>query len=167
MRRKREQSEVEMNMAAMLDMAFQLLTFFILTFRPAPIEGQLSLNLPPPVPATRVESPPAPATGNALDEPLSLDVLHLQISADSEGDVQQVLIEGAPIVAGPLNQDSLPALEQQLRTIFNIPDVPYDRVQIAVDARLNYGELMKVVDLCARQKLPDGSHVSKISFNEL
>ena len=48
-RRRRDQGTVEMNLAAMLDMAFQLLTFFILTFRPAPVEGQLSLNLPPPV----------------------------------------------------------------------------------------------------------------------
>ena len=32
----------------MLDMAFQLLTFFILTFRPPPLEGQISLRLPPP-----------------------------------------------------------------------------------------------------------------------
>ncbi len=40
-------------MASMLDMAFQLLTFFILTFRPAPIEGQISLRLPPPIPVTK------------------------------------------------------------------------------------------------------------------
>ncbi len=31
--------EVELNMAAMLDMAFQLLTFFVLTFRPGPQSG--------------------------------------------------------------------------------------------------------------------------------
>ena len=47
-KRTRSQSEVELNLAAMLDMAFQLLTFFILTYRPPPIEGQISLRLPPP-----------------------------------------------------------------------------------------------------------------------
>src|SRR5205823_3690703 len=40
--------EVSLNLAAMLDMAFQLLAFFILTFKPNPVEGQISLNLPPP-----------------------------------------------------------------------------------------------------------------------
>ena len=40
-RRKRNQGDVELNLAAMLDMAFQLLTFFILTFRPSPVEGQV------------------------------------------------------------------------------------------------------------------------------
>jgi biopolymer transport protein ExbD len=38
-RKHRDQGSVEMNLAAMLDMAFQLLTFFILTIRPAPMEG--------------------------------------------------------------------------------------------------------------------------------
>ena len=32
----------------MLDMAFQLLAFFVLTFRQTPLEGQISLRLPPP-----------------------------------------------------------------------------------------------------------------------
>ena len=47
MRRKhyrRSQGDVELNLASMLDMAFQLLAFFILTFRPSPIEGQLMLR---------------------------------------------------------------------------------------------------------------------------
>ena len=47
--RRRKSATVDLNLAAMLDMAFQLLTFFILTFRPAPVEGQLGLHLPPPV----------------------------------------------------------------------------------------------------------------------
>ncbi len=50
----RGQTEVELNLASMLDMAFQLLAFFVLTFHPSPIEGQLSLHLPPAVPVTNV-----------------------------------------------------------------------------------------------------------------
>ena len=45
------QTEVELNLASMLDMAFQLLAFFILTFHPSPIEGQLSLHFRPPSPS--------------------------------------------------------------------------------------------------------------------
>ena len=61
MSRKRKRAgdeEVELNLAAMLDMAFQLLTFFILTFKPAPVEGQISLHMPPPQAVTnRAKSP--------------------------------------------------------------------------------------------------------------
>src|SRR4029078_9410168 len=46
-RRKRRSAEgVEINLAAMLDMAFQLLMFFILTFSPMPLESQIAAQLP-------------------------------------------------------------------------------------------------------------------------
>ena len=53
-RRKKHKppGEVQINLAAMLDMAFQLLAFFILTFRPAPIEGHFQLHMPPPTSQT-------------------------------------------------------------------------------------------------------------------
>ena len=38
---------MELNLVAMLDLAFQLLAFFILTFKPAPAEGQILLRMPP------------------------------------------------------------------------------------------------------------------------
>ena len=41
-KKKRDQGEVELNLAAMLDMAFQLLCFFILTFKPEGRRGRYS-----------------------------------------------------------------------------------------------------------------------------
>ncbi len=41
----------------MLDMAFQLLTFFILTYHPMPTEGQFLMNLMPASPATDFKRP--------------------------------------------------------------------------------------------------------------
>src|SRR5688500_6409698 len=46
-KKQRPQGEVELNMAAMLDMAFQLLAFFILTFKPSAVEAEVSLRMPP------------------------------------------------------------------------------------------------------------------------
>lgn len=48
-RRNRQQTtptEPDLPITPMLDMSFQLMAFFILTFRPVPTEGQLSLVLP-------------------------------------------------------------------------------------------------------------------------
>jgi len=50
-RRKRmnvEYVEPELPITPMLDMSFQLLAFFIMTFRPAATEGQIAMSLPPP-----------------------------------------------------------------------------------------------------------------------
>ncbi|MGL6075565.1 MAG: ExbD/TolR family protein [Fimbriiglobus sp.] len=47
--RKRKQNtptEPELPITPMLDMSFQLMSFFILTFRPAPTEAQIALSLP-------------------------------------------------------------------------------------------------------------------------
>ena len=92
-RRRRDQGSVEMNLAAMLDMAFQLLSFFILTFRPAPVEGQLSLNLPPPVPVTKVDQQPKENNSGEAGDLVGLDTLHLQVMANDRGGVRQVILE--------------------------------------------------------------------------
>ena len=52
-KKKQLQGEVELNLTAMLDMAFQLLAFFILTFKPAPMEGYIALRMPPPQATTK------------------------------------------------------------------------------------------------------------------
>ncbi len=51
MMKRKKADEVEVQITPMLDMAFQLLTFFILTYHAAPTEGQFSMNLLPAAPA--------------------------------------------------------------------------------------------------------------------
>lgn len=51
MRRRRrhaeEHVEPDLPITPMLDMSFQLLAFFIMTFKPTPTEGQIAMSLPP------------------------------------------------------------------------------------------------------------------------
>jgi biopolymer transport protein ExbD len=165
-RKKRDQGSVEMNLAAMLDMAFQLLTFFILTFRPAPIEGQLAVHLPPPVPTTKVQAATVDPYKLGTEVQLDEQTLHLQVAASSLGAVKNVSIENSATVDGPLDPQTLGQLERKLQSIFGVQDIPFDRVQIAVDGELRYGELMKIVDVCSRQKRADGELMRRISFTE-
>lgn len=166
--KRRKQEDVQLNLAAMLDMAFQLLAFFILTFRPAPVEGQLAMNLPPPVAMTRVESPPPDAgaddSGGGIP---GLDTLHMFVTANSEGDAVEVRLEGNVVSYGPLTAGALTTIYQKLKQVFALPVIPFERVQIAVDNRLRYEELMKLIDVCTKQKLPDGKPLQKVSFTEL
>jgi biopolymer transport protein ExbD len=164
-RRRRSSEEVELNLAAMLDMAFQLLTFFILTFRPAPIEGQLSLNLPPPIPVTDVPAEPSIDTADAGVAMVSS--LVIIIRADPEGNVAAVNVGPGRAFAGPANAYNLHELNRQLRGLFGLQHTPYDQVLIRVAPTLRYEELMKIIDVCTRQKLPDGTRLQKISFAEL
>jgi biopolymer transport protein ExbD len=154
-----------MNLAAMLDMAFQLLTFFILTFRPAPIEGQLALNLPPPVPQTNIQ--PQEKLGDGIGDVLAMDTLHLNVVANERGDVSELKVETNSIIEGRLDEANIQRLDRKLQSLFSLQQTPFDRVQIAVDGRLRYGELMKIIDVCHRQHLPDGTAMQRISFTEV
>lgn len=164
-RRRRKSGNVELNLAAMLDMAFQLLTFFILTFRPAPVEGQLAVNMPPPVAVVdKVESKPVEnpsGTGAAL-----IETVNLHVSADSSGEIREIRIGARPVVRGRLDEAQQGHLQRELDNLFKLGATNYDRVQIIAEGRLSYGDLMKVIEVCSRQQLPDGTYLQKISFIE-
>jgi biopolymer transport protein ExbD len=164
-KRKRTVEEVQLNLAAMLDMAFQLLAFFILTFRPSPVEGQLLLNLPPPTPVTKVSS----AGGDGPAVPTSdVEPLLLSVTADDSGMVSGVTaFSGDTGFRGPADPANLQRLNQILREAISVEGSLYEQILIQVDPGLRYDELMKVIDVCLKQTLPDGTPLTKINFTEL
>lgn len=165
-RKRRRQGEVELNLAAMLDMAFQLLTFFILTFKPAPVEGQVLLRLPPPEPVTGKVS--GQRSGSEKDNPnplQALDTLVISALAHSDGSLNQMSVGGSADGGTPVG--GLSALDQKLGELLNDPGTGFKQVIIQVDSRLRYEELMRIIDVCTRQKLPSGEPLTKLSFVEL
>ena len=160
-RKRRKQGEVELNLAAMLDMAFQLLTFFILTFRPAPVEGQILLRMPPPMPVTNINSGQKAGADESNTNPVQgLNTLIVTAVAQSDGSLRQLAI-------GDVTMGSLPALDRKLNSVLGDAGSGFDQVIVQVDSRLKYSELMGVIDVCTRQKLPNGEQLSKLSFVEL
>jgi biopolymer transport protein ExbD len=166
-RRHKGSDKVDLNLAAMLDMAFQLLAFFILTFRPAPVEGYLQLKLPPPVPMTEVGASQN-ETQAVLGGVPANETLHLVIRSDPVGDVDRISIGrvGKPIVQGKLDPGSLMLLQEKMKFILEA-DTDVSHVQLAVDGRLHYEELMKVVECCTKQVLANGEPLTKVSFVDL
>jgi biopolymer transport protein ExbD len=157
---KRKLEGVKLNLAAMLDMAFQLLAFFILTFKPAPSEGQVNLRLPPaqPVAVTKTGTP-----GGDYSKPADFnDLKSLVISINSHAD-------GSLAHANflDLKLTSLPTIEKRLHTELAKQGSIFDQVKLQIDSRLKYEQLMLVVDICSQAKLPNGQRLTKLSFAEL
>ena len=162
-RKKRSHSEVELNLAAMLDMAFQLLCFFILTFKPAPIEGQVSLRLPPPQVAVVVKGGQQAGSDEANKNPVTgVNTLTISVFADPKSGQIASLGVGETHVTGGVT-----ALDAKLKEVFADPGNPFDQVIIQVSDACRYDELMKIVEICTKQKLPDGTKLSKLSFVEV
>ena len=163
MRRKRRRSlpEVELNLAAMLDMAFQLLAFFILTFRPSPIEGQVQLHLPPPRPTTVL--PNAKSLGadiNDTNPVQGLNTIVISVFATPSGQIERLSL-------GETLLPDVSALARELRAILSDPALTFDQVLIQVSSDLSYQSLMEVVEVCTRSELANGQRLSKLGFAEL
>ena len=162
-RRKRRgsQGDVELNLAAMLDMAFQLLAFFILTFRPAPVEGQISLRMPPAQPVTPAQSTVQAGDDAQNTDPVQgLNSLVISVIPNAAGAIGSMAIGESPI-------GTLTGLNDRLQTVLSDPASPFDQVVVQVGSGLHYDALMGVVDVCTRQRLPDGKRLTKLSFVEL
>jgi biopolymer transport protein ExbD len=153
--KKSKHEEVEVQITPMLDMAFQLLTFFILTYRPAPIEGQFSMNLLPASPVIDM-SKDAPESSEVPDKgvPTALRTMTTSLYAAPSGELGRVNV-------GDLEVQGMQQLEAKLKEILSDKNLPFDQALIQADPRLKYSELMKVIDIYSNL------NISKISFAEL
>ncbi len=160
-RKKHVQGEVELNLAAMLDMAFQLLAFFILTFRPAPTEGFIALRMPPPQ-ATTKPGGAASTDPNPASAPMErLETLMVTIKSSAEGGVGSIQIEESAPSA------NLSEFEQQLNTLLGAPGSNFEQVILQVGSGLHYDSLVRILDICSRVKLASGEQLTKLSITEV
>lgn len=161
-RRKRRRLEsVELNLAAMLDMAFQLLMFFILTFSPAPIESQIAMLLPAVHPIARPlpqdDIGPIGISGPLPPDarPLTVTVLSNPTGAMTDMAVDQQIVR------------DLSELNSQLSVAIDKLGGLCPQLVMQVDGRLNYQQLMQVIEICTQgpNGLRDG--VQRVTFIEL
>ena len=148
--------EIEIPITPMLDMAFQLLTFFILTYRPAPAEGQFSMNLLPAQAATAMskEPPKEEKTDSVATE---LTTLKTVLRAGVGGSLGQIVLGENPVA-------DLKTLKTELESLVNDPALSFQQALIKVDPKLKYSELMKVIDVYSSLK---PKPLTKLSFAEL
>jgi len=149
--------EVDLPITPMLDMAFQLLTFFIFTYHPSGLEGQLALLLP----SQGEPGNQAPGPIDVVREPeLPLD-LTVVVKA-SEADPRSyslILEEGVTRTALP-NKEALtnhlarrhPARERQLG------------VKLQGDSKLKWSVVVEIMDACRDARFDKVSFVQPSDY---
>ncbi|MBU6172619.1 MAG: biopolymer transporter ExbD [Planctomycetes bacterium] len=150
-------------MAAMLDMAFQLLAFFILTFNPGEVEAQISLLLPleNPLQSGFSQSPSEAAAEMAL-ESLAFPV-EVEAYAGSTGDLVRIKL-GDQEIASDEATIILETFSQKLANILSVPG--FDTVHLRVEANMRYEIFLRILDRCVQQKLASGEPLTKISITQ-
>ena len=127
----------------MLDMAFQLLAFFILTFKAPSAETHLDLHLPAtPVAlpaASRGEAHPTPA--RIVDSDLENDLL-VRAEADDLGDLKALRLGEAVL-------PDLTTLGKRLHRYAELLDGRPLRVRLVADDGLRYEPAARIIATCS------------------
>lgn len=150
-RRKTEAGpEPNLPVTPMLDMAFQLLAFFVMTYHPSDLEGQMDLSLPSEqITASKKQEevdPTAKPDPNAkLELPANLTVIvRTQMDNVNNGRISALTLQDE---AGPQQIDNLEQLTAELKkrseTVEN-----KENIKIQADGRLKWEEVVRVMDVC-------------------
>jgi biopolymer transport protein ExbD len=149
-RRSDEGVEVQIPVTPMLDMAFQLLIFFIFTYHPSEMEGQMEMAM--------AGGPGGPVNG-AMDDPPLDDVsgsavvvrVHTQ-QGDEAGAIVYPIEINADVTHGVAN--SIGELEthlHQMRTTGLL--LGKTGATVELDRRLKWAFVVEVMDACKRSGL--------------
>jgi biopolymer transport protein ExbD len=135
--------EVSFPVAPMLDMAFQLLAFFILTFKAPSAETHLDLDLPA-TPAALPGAPEGkarPRPSRTVDTDLENDLM-VRAEADDLGDLKALRL-------GEATLPDLPTLGNRLRRYAQLLEGRPLRVRLVADDRLSYEPAAQIIATCS------------------
>jgi biopolymer transport protein ExbD len=155
-------SEVTLPITPMLDMAFQLLFFFIMTFNPSDLEGQLDVSLPSDADKAahkKEDQNPkiAPDKKPELEFPSDLTVkVRTQLDGVNDGDISALFVRNRDAKEESVND--LAGLRQYLEkaqeTITN-----KEGIKVQGDGKLKVRSVLKVMDVCRKAGFKNVSFV--------
>jgi biopolymer transport protein ExbD len=128
----------------MLDMAFQLLAFFILTFQAPTRETRIDLYLPSApsaLPGTVASTPDSPRSRPPADSDLESDLI-VRARADDLGDLSSLTLLGADV-------PDAAELGSRLRKYVQVMGDEPVKVRLIADESLRYEEAAKLVAACS------------------
>jgi biopolymer transport protein ExbD len=146
-RPKTDHVDPDLPITPMLDMSFQLLAFFIMTFKPAPTEGQIALTLPKEEGGPSAQSIPSPVDEN---KPRHFIV---RVTSTDTGTIEKMTLseEGSPAPPKDLGptvttyRDELKVLAQQLKN-----DKKTGKLTLEIGDKLLQTHVVNLIDTAMR-----------------
>lgn len=157
-RRSREEG-TELNLAAMLDMAFQLLIFFVFTFSPTPIESQIGMQLPPPLPvaanlpsgmADEEATPPSVAASKG-------ESLRVTVLSGKDGSIRDLAVGN--VVVADLNEAST-----EVRKTIAQAGGKVRQLVLQIDEDLPCQKVLEVLAACQLTEYVDRPAFRQVTF---
>lgn len=133
------ESKVNLEMTPMIDVVFQLLIFFMFTFKIVTVEGEFAITMP-----AAEQGSAAPTSENIT----ALPDIQVQLLAGENGDL-------AAIQVGDTNVKSMDELAATLKAIVgDDPQMAGDvEMKIIAPDNLKYGNIVAAINAAARVKI--------------
>jgi biopolymer transport protein ExbD len=147
-------------------MAFQLLTFFIFTYHPSALEGQMDLSLPSDAQAAArstedVKPESAADKEQTLELPTDLTVMiRTQRGGGNDGEISALTVQDQ---AGPAEVSDLKALEAHLQKAREAA-TNKQAIKIQGDGKLKWKGVVEVMDVCRKAGFDNISFVPPPDF---
>lgn len=158
-KKKREDNneEAKANLTSFLDLIFNILSFFVMTFSPPIAEKNFDVQLPPP----KIEKDTSSAaTSEAFipeEEEEILKDMKIHLTAGPEGTLATIRVEGSPVPS----LARLPGHLQLLAgAVGGTGGEPMEAAMIIASPTLKYEHVIATVDACYRAK------ISRIGFSQ-
>jgi len=149
-RKENEIPEVELPITPMLDMSFQLLAFFIMTFKPHTLEGQMEFNLPAAGEAKAKSMEDVdPNKPSDVDLALPAQLTIVVEASRNEGTAGNFSALKVQSVDGETTLPNLEQLERYLKSKHEELSNK-DDIKIAAESKLKYAVVIDVMDTCLK-----------------
>ena len=158
----KENQDIKLNMTAMIDVVFQLLVFFILTFKIVALEGDFNVRMP------LASSDPPPEQLENLTT-----LITVKLNAGDSGNISGIEVDNGFETASLNGVEMFEELSDFVeRTLADNSDPSAEQdveVEFDIDYNLKYQYTVKAIGNVSGKVLPDGSIktlVEKIKFRD-
>lgn len=150
--------EIKLNMTAMIDIVFQLLVFFIMTFKIVAMEGDFNIKMPL-----------ASESADSLDQELP-DLISVRLVAGENGNIASIIIDDNDNLDQPsMFQDLTEIVVQRLAGEGNPEDSAETEVEFEIAYNLKYSYTVKAIEAVSGRIEPDGTVtklIKKVKFKD-
>ncbi|MGB1929534.1 MAG: ExbD/TolR family protein [Mariniblastus sp.] len=154
-----EPEEIKINMTAMIDIVFQLLVFFIMTFKVVAMEGDFNIKMPL-----------ASESADSLDEELP-DLITVRLEAGENGNISSIIVDDSETLReATMFPDLTNIVEERLAAEGNPEQNSETEVEFDIDYNLKYSYTVKAIGAVSGRALPDGKVkplIKKVKFKDV